>query len=405
MRDLLQLLAVFAGLYLFDCVHWARREAVGFRAWWGRRARVVAGEDMPGNERHGIVVAQPLPPFGRLFLTQIHPVAWTAEAACSFTARATNPGPRAGQVERVVEPREIVGEPAGQQAGQATNRDVPARARVQTEARRVLVDGRTFVDAGSERLARIVAARLAGWARATPRARERALDADLNRALDHEAALARVRAFEDATGLLRWACGIELFVVFVVVPVVGLTWGLALTWPLLLAAFAGAHAFTTWRFARAHRALYPEEHGARRAAVVLLALSPPAALRAVDALSRDLLAEFEPLSVARALLEREAFEAYAEGVMRDLLHPLPMRRDGATPRVRAVEEAWRARVIAAFEHYLTGAGLSRERWRGVPRDLDADAAAYCPRCRQSALVAGGGCARCWDMPLVASARS
>ena len=392
MSELNQLLAVFAGIYLFDCVHWARRETIGFRAWWGRRPRIVAGEDMPGNENYGLVFAQPLPPFGRLFLTQIHPVSWTRDGASSFVAHAPNPGTRAGQLGRFVS----FGAPTRTGDGEPR----ATAGRVETEARRVLVGGRTFVEAGSERLARRIANSIATLRDTSPKQRDACIDRELEASLDAGAAAERVAAFERAVPTLRVACTLLWTVVFVVFPLLAFTWGLALTWIALAVAFAASQAFVTWSFVRAHRVLFPTESRSRRGAAILIAVSPPVAMRAVDALSRDLLAEFHPLAVARALLARAEFEAFARRVLRDALHPLPVRREGDDPVLVAADTSWRERTLAAFERFAEREGLEPSGWRGVPPGGGEEGASYCPRCAEVHGTTPGTCGRCWDLPLV-----
>lgn len=379
MTEFLQLLAVFAGIYLFDCVHWARRETVAFRTWWRSRVRVVAGEDMPGNDSFGVVFAQPLLPFGRLFLTQTFPLSLTRDVAVSFVAHATNPGPRAGQIERAV-------------------RFEPGLA-VTTEARRVSIGGRVFVEAGSERMAQRLANLIVDLGTLAPHARAKRIDELVRAAFDTRAIAQRVDEFTRATRALLVACTCAFWFVFAVTPIVGLRFGLAQSWIPLVAALVVGQVAILWTFVRAHRRLYASENGARIGQSILLALSPPAAMRAVEALSRDLLAEFHPLAVAAVVLERDAFADLVESTLRDAVHPLPIRRDGDDPLVHAADLEWRERMLTALEAFASREGIAPARWRAAPARLEADCLSYCPRCTQQFTLASGTCARCWDLEL------
>lgn len=381
MRAFVELLAVFAGIYLFDCIHWVRRETVAFRAWWRARVHAVSGEQMSGNQQHGVVVSQPLLPFGRLFLTQTFPISLTRDRACSFVLQAANPGPRPAQVGRCVRFDE---------AWSAS-----------TEARRVLVGGKLFVEAGSERLARRLAALLDELHELKPAARERRIESELSRMLDVGALRERLKAFDSAAKDLRTACTSELVLVFLVTPAVGLALGLPAVWIPLLGALVASQAWIALAFGRAHRALFPDERGARRTNVILMALSPPAAMRAVDVLSRDLLAEFHPLAAARALLSDAQFADCVEPVLRDALHPLPIRREGAASEVAQAAESWRARSSAAIETFALRQGVAPERWTNPPARSAADCRTWCPRCTQQFTLEEGTCARCWDLALKA----
>ncbi|MBL8857331.1 MAG: hypothetical protein JNL28_02345 [Planctomycetes bacterium] len=380
MRELFELLAVFAGIYLFDCVHWARREAIGFRAWYGRRMRVVSGAETAGNERFGVIFAQPLPMFGRLFITQAFPLSLTREVASSFVSSATNPGVRAAQVERLVrfdEPHVVT-----------------------LEARRVLVDDHVFVEAGSNRLARLTASLIAELKVLGPEGRAARIERWTRTMLDVGIVRERIEAFDGAARSVRHLCLAEWLFVFAVTPIVGVSFGLASSWLPLLAGLVVLQTAVTIAFARAHAGLYPDEKRARRSEVFLIALSPPSAMRAVDALSRDLLAEFHPLAAACAFVPRDEFEELCERNLRDLLHPLPMARVAADPAVRAAAAEWQARMLAALETFAQQEGVARALWREPPPRFADDCLAYCPRCTRQFTVQSGTCERCQGLELV-----
>ncbi len=381
MREFLELLAVFAAIYLFDCIHWARRETVAFRTWWKRRAHVVAGEDMPGNQTHGIVFAQPLLPFGRVFLTQTFPLSLTKDGAVSFVSVATNPGPRPAQVGRRLRFDESFA--------------------VDRETRRVRAGGKLFVEAGSERLARRLVALIAELRALPASKRDARIDAEIKRALDVRAIEARVAAFGPATADLRGACTWELVLVFVLTPVAGIVYGLVHVWLPLLASLVLAQAFIVWAFVRAHKALFADEHSGRRGQAILMSLSPPVAMRALDALSRDLLVEFHPLAVARVMLGEEEFRTFAARVLRDAHHPLPLGREGTDADVAAAAESWRRRSVAALERFVRKQGVPDELWSAPPTREGDDCVSWCPRCLQQFTVPPGACARCWDLELSA----
>lgn len=379
MNDFLELLAVLAAIYIFDCVHWTRRGTVAFRRFFGAKMALLEGEDMPGNERYGVVFAQPLPPFGRLFLTQHAPLALTKDVACSFVAQATNPGPRPPQVERAVR--------------------YDAIRSIELEARRVLVDGALFVEMGSNRGARRTAALLETLRGLDAKKREKAIARELAASLDVDAVSARIAQFEAATSVLTGMCMVAFILLFVIVPALGLHLGLALTWLPIGVAVLGSQLTVVFAFVRAHRDLYPDERRARRSEAIMLFLSPPAAVRAVDVLSRDLLAEFHPLAVACAALERESFEEFAARVLRDARNPLPIRRDGGDALVHATDLEWRERIVQTFEDWAERHGIARERWTAPPVRLAADCRTYCPRCVEQFTLDAGTCTRCWDLPL------
>lgn len=373
MKEFIELYAVLAAITLFDCVHWVRREALGFRAWFAR-IRLVRAADMPGNERFGILFAQPFPPFGVVHVVQAEPVAWTPEFASSFVTTAANPGLRPPQIGRALE--------------------WDAIRSVEVETKAVRVNGAAFVVHASARGALDVARFLEATRRLAPRARERAIERRLESALDVDEVARRAALFARASRKLRWACVVLFAHLFVVVPAVAWLAGLATWWLVLLGGLVAAQALVVALFVRAHRALYPEESRARRIEALLLSLSPPAAIRALDVLSRDLLTGFHPLAVATAWLPRAEFEAFAASVMRDVLHPLPCVREDPSPAARAAAEAWRERLRVALSGACARAGLDSKSWTGPPARADPDYAAYCPRCAEPAPRPDEACPRC-----------
>jgi hypothetical protein len=132
-----------------------------------------------------------------------------------------------------------------------------------------------------------------------------------------------------------------------------------------------------------------------------MSLSPPVAMRALDALSRDLLAEFHPLAVARVILAEDEFRAFAARVLRDAHHPLPAGREGAEPEVVAAAESWRMRSVAALERFVRKQGVPDQDWSAPPAREGDDCTTFCPRCLQQFTIPAGTCARCWDLELCA----
>jgi hypothetical protein len=312
-------------------------------------------------------------------LTQTFPLSLTSDAAVSFVSVSTNPGPRPAQVGRRLRFDEDLA--------------------VDRETRRVRAGGKLFVEAGSERLARRLAALIAELRALPASKRDGRIDAEIKRSLDVRAIEERVAAFGAATADLRAACTWELVFVFVLTPIAGILYGLVHVWLPLLALLVLAQVFIVWAFVRAHKALFPDERGERRSHVILMSLSPPAAMRALDALSRDLLVEFHPLCVARVMLEEEEFRALAARVLRDAHHPLPMGREGTDADVVAAAESWRRRSTAALERFVRKQGVPDELWTLPPNREGDDCTTYCPRCLQQFTIPAGKCARCWDLEL------
>jgi len=221
----------------------------------------------------------------------------------------------------------------------------------------------------------------------------------LRSSLDAATARERVAEFERASPLLRGVCIAQMLLVFAVTPAAGLWLGLASTWIPLFTTLVLLQVCITWCFVRAHRRLHPTAKRSRRSEAFMIATSPPVAMRAVDALSRDLLAEFHPLAAAEALVPREEFETLVERTLRDALHPLPMVREGSNLLVRDAAVAWQALLAGALADFAEAQRVPAGRWLESPPRLDSECTGYCPRCTQQYTRASGGCERCFDLPL------
>jgi hypothetical protein len=103
--------------------------------------------------------------------------------------------------------------------------------------------------------------------------------------------------------------------------------------------------------------------------------------------TRDLLAGFDSLAAAAALLPSAAFESAA----RRERHRLEAALEAA--RGTDLEDAWTARV-EAVDAIAKGAAADVARVRAAPPRSDADAAAYCPLCFCEYRSGFSGCSDC-----------
>ena len=369
---LLQLLAVLTALYLVDCVAWVGRGALALRALGSRRLRPALPSQLAGNTRGGAVWAQPLPPLGSLFVAQAWPVALSPEGLCTREPLELERGPRASFVRRA--------------AAWGDVREVAA------EGRRLLVDGEPFARCESER----GAALLAGLARAVQAlpasGRAAAIEGALAVSFD-PAAAAELRArFDGASRPLRPACNALFVFLVLAAPAAIARLGFSATWIPLLALLLAALAGIALLFRRAHLALYPGEHAARRSALLLIALSPPQAVRALDLLARPLFAGLQPVAAA-ALLAPAERAAVARATLVDLRHPRSSA-DGNGPIGSACERWFREAAGRALAAALAREGLSPDVLLAAPAPEDPRRRAYCPRCGTQSDESAGVCDDC-----------
>ncbi len=139
---------------------------------------------------------------------------------------------------------------------------------------------------------------------------------------------------------------------------------------------------------RAHRQLFREDRMGRFKLIACSLLSPAVPLRAIDYLSRELLATslHHPLAVSAAIDSPGRLREFADHVVRDVVYPLAPERP--VPERPDIELA--ASIVndcrAALREQITRFLASREIRFGdslvPPAAEDEDSVAYCPRCLQ-----------------------
>ena len=83
MTDGQLLFAVLCFIYLSDCFLWLRKSTAALVSPWGKGWRVVLGSPLFGNSRGGLLLLNPLPPLGRVFLCHLAPVSLSPAGVCA----------------------------------------------------------------------------------------------------------------------------------------------------------------------------------------------------------------------------------------------------------------------------------------------------------------------------------
>ncbi len=350
------LLLLLAVVYLVECAAWVTRDAVPFRQGLLGRWRHAPPSEWGGHDRNAFVFSGPLPPLPPLILCQPWPIA--------FADEGVSPLPPA-------EPRLL-----------------PWQA-----LRELRIDGRLLLAGGArvaEFLSPLVAHQVGGLlerlAALPPNERGQELRSAIRESLDAEGARRRLAAYRAASGFLAVSANLLAAVCFALVPAtfhvpfLAERWLWVLLWAVLL------WALVVFDFARAHRALHPEQR--RRRHVLIMALSPLAALRARDVVAREALALFHPLAAARALLDEARFAAFARKALAEARFPLR----AAEPR--PTEESWRALFADEIERFLRHEGFDPDALLAPPPREGPESLAYCERCRAQYTLREGTCHAC-----------
>jgi len=138
MGELESLLLVLALIYLSECLVWVPRGALAFSSWRGIRFGIRFSGSWIGNQHGGLLLSNPLPPLGTVFIVPDLPLSVAPAAVFAYSSACLDPAGRQWHTGRHLA-FEIV-------------------RNVDVDGRKVLVNGEIFLKAASPFSARWLAA-------------------------------------------------------------------------------------------------------------------------------------------------------------------------------------------------------------------------------------------------------
>ena len=370
MSDWIALGAAAAGLYFVECVVWVDAAVTAcFTAPPLGRWRCSSGDALPGNDRGGLAVLDPMNVSGGVVICHHWPFSINADGVTDLT---TGSG-----VDAQTPPRYIRFD------------DLET---VRAEFGDVYINGERFARAGSSALALHLARLIHRVWHSPDSERGAVIESAIDDTLDEKAVTSTRADFCRDTRALRLWCSSLFAFTFVVSPLVLLAIGPYPSWKYLLAGLVVNTAAVAIVHFRAHRAMYPHSSYDRWVNTLSIAALPLAAIRCLDKLSRDSLCQYSAAVVVPTLCLR----ADATPLLRVQLVDL------GQDRFTESREASRAAVRCAqwFQQEVaqkTTAALVRlniDVWDAPARD-DRAMHSYCPRCHaQFGSTATDSCRAC-----------
>jgi hypothetical protein len=376
MSDLQVLLCVLVGLYASECVVAARRGSVVFRLpWFFGAASADAPSRSLGNANIGLLLLNPLPPFGRVYVTEPWPFVCDDTSVVAAQATSFGRDPKPAQTGRRLAFADIV--------------DVGS---VDAD---VLVNGAVFATSSSAAHAQAAATALRVLWQAAPSERAAVRQRLLRAACDVADVRARVQRHRVVGQPALWASVGAFAAMFVVTPIVVSREGVE-RWALWLGLIYVWVAVAAVAVFVAFRALRPTAVAERRVNFALSLCAPTVAMRGNDKLGRSLLAGLHPVAAALVLLRGSTKDVVVGALLRDLRQPRLPTVVGNDAVSVAIEADFRSELLAVCKAVAADA------------DIDVDAAfvatgttaTYCPRCHVG-YIKGSVCADCGGVPLVA----
>jgi len=374
------LLLILALLYLTECLIWVKKHSIAFVSPWGRRWRVATPISWLGNANGAMLILNPLPPPGRIFLSHLLPISISPAGVCAFTSQTF---------------------PSGARPATQTGEFIPFSAitKAETDGAYLTLNGQKFAKCATPKQAKALANMIEAARTAKTSRRATIIRTWIAKQFDARAATRARHDAESYIGPIRWACSIFFAFMFIGTPVLVTLYGLErLIIPLAAGILLMALQIAILFF-RAHRKFYPAESQERLESMVKMILCPPVSLRAADVLTRNLLAEYSPIVVAN-VLAGAGEQQFAREFLLDLRHPLKheITQDQAAETISWMNAQ---QLVACAGHIERDRDTTVESLLQVAQ-REGDSASYCPRCGVQFVVgAGDECPDCPGVGLVA----
>jgi hypothetical protein len=346
MRELATLLLIVLLVYLFQCLCWAPPGAQVFSLEpASRRKRGFLWVAL--NLR--VHLANPLPPLQPLVVVE-----WPG---FQLEPEAVRLNPADG---------EPISVPWDQLA-------------ITRSGRKLLCNGQVVLHGGAEQI-KSAQELLAKLKRAQARERKKQIEAWLRKATDTQAAAERLKLFFRKARWLDLASNLQFFLLFMIVPMAFYRFGSRALWPLV-EVVVSTSILVAWQSWRLHKVFLAGDGDARFKSVFSTVLSPIYAVRAADALARDLVAGFHPVAVAGILCSQKDFAAFAG----EQLRANKFGQTGAS--------WYRDQLQLALIRMIQKNGIDSRRLLAPP-EQDANCVVYCPRCLAQYTASRAACADC-----------
>jgi len=368
MNDVQVLFLILAGVYFLQCIGWAPLESDVLRIGWRFRAKVLNGGLCMRFGQHKLFLLNPLSPLSGAIVCEWFPSVRSGDERSPARSNPLEPGGIAGR--------------------QTISLNWQEKPPIHVTGKEVRSAGSVLFVAHSQSYANFLAGVLNRVRKRSPKERDRALELEFEKMFDTQKGSLRLEEYKSRTAFLRTTCALLFVFLFLMVPVLVRLRGLEHVWPVLLAYLIWSLACIGWSFLRAHRALYPEQREGRWQQVLVLALSPSAAIRANDVLLRDLFSAFHPLSVACVFLSKQECRVQAERSLRQSLYGGDKDATSSDPAMRR-----------ALESFLAKTGTPREDLLRPPHRKSENCRTYCPLCLAQFVLVEGECPDCEEVQL------
>ncbi len=368
------LLLILILVYLSDCLIWVKRESVAFVSTWGGRWRLTVPPSWLGNSNGGILFLNPVPPAGRIFLSHLLPISISPLGICAYNLQTL---------------------PSEARSPAQTGQFLPFNKinTAATEGVYLVVNNEKFAKCATPRQAKTLAQLIREVVKASTSKRERIVRTWMQKQFAVDDAAARLKEGKKIIEPVQELNLILFLFLFVFTPALTFLFDLmSLIIPVAVAMVIVA-VVTGIMFYRAHKQLFPSEGSERFENLIKMILCPPVSIRAADVLSRNLLADYSPVVLAK-LLAASGEQQFVRAFVLDLRHPLKHEISDETAE-KTMRWAVAEQLNICLAQHLKPEDLE------APAVREKDSISYCPRCRCQYVVSATDCPDCPGVELVA----
>ena len=234
------LLFILVLLYLTECLAWVKKQSVAFVSTSRGRWRLATPKAWLGNANGAMLILNPLPPPGRVFLSHLLPISISPFGVCAFNAQTL---------------------PSGSRPATQTGEFVPFSelTKIATDGAYLVFNGEKFTKCATANQAKALATLIETVIKAKPAKREALLRSWLAKQFDAREATRVWREADDVIRVVRWMCSLSFVFMFVAAPLAVTFFGLERLIITLGAAMFLLAVQIAIMFYRAHQKLYPHE--------------------------------------------------------------------------------------------------------------------------------------------------
>jgi len=372
------LLLILIVLYLSECLIWVKRESVAFVSTSGKRWRLAVPPSWLGNAKGGILLLNPLPPAGQVFLSHLWPISISPSGVCAFNSQTL---------------------PFESRSAQQTGQFLPFGKIKDTRAdgSYLVINHERFARCATAKQAKALAKLIPTMAKASASRRETMARKWVANQFAIDEAAAQLKDSQALIEPVRSLSLILFLFLFAFTPALAFTFGLM---PLIVPVGCVMVALAVEigiLFHRAHKKLYPEESSERLESLVKMILCPPVSIRAADILTKNLLAEYSPIVLASVLPDANE-QQFVRGVILDLQHPLGHEISDEAA-LQTIEWTTKEQLNVCLAQIKAGRHLKPEELL-APAQREGNSVSYCPRCRCQFVINAGECPDCPGVMLV-----